>query len=126
MNVLTLAVPARHFTVLSSNSRKHWRPKADAAAELRMLGRNAAKVTPRTMQRARCDVTLGWPDRRHRDAHNFYGAIKPIIDGIVTDAGWLPDDSDAYLDGPFARSVYAGVRGKVVVTLAFVELVAAS
>ena len=119
---LTLTVPSRHFSTLSSNSRKHWRVKSDAAAELRMLARNAAKVTPRTFQRARCDVVLGWPDRRDRDAHNFYPAIKPLIDGIVTDGGWLPDDNDRYLDGPFARSTYTGRRGFVVVTLTFSEL----
>ena len=119
---LTISAPSKHFTTLSSNSRKHWAAKSTAARALRDTAAVVAKATPRRMSRARCDVVLGWPDRRDRDAHNFYGAIKPIIDGIVTDAGWLPDDNDRYLDGPFARSVYAGRRGLVVVTLTFTEL----
>ena len=119
---LTITVPSKHVTTLSANSRKHWRTKAAATAELRMLARTAAARTPRRMDRARLDVTLGWPDRRRRDAGNAYPAIKALVDGIV-DSGWLDDDSDAYLDGPFLRSTYAGVRGSVVVTLMFTPLV---
>ena len=53
------------------------------------------------MNRAHVTVTLSYPDRRQRDAHNLMPTIKALIDGMVSPAGGesglLPDDSDIFI-----------------------------
>ena len=119
-HALTISVPTA--LVLSSNRRPHWAKASKVHSELRMLARATASHTKVRMERARCVATLGWPDRRDRDEHNYvHHLLKPLIDGVV-DAGWLPNDSGKHLLGPDPRGCYTGRRGRVVVTLTFTEL----
>ena len=57
------------------------------------------------MDRAHVTVTLGYPDRRKRDAHNLMATVKPLLDGMVSPGvrGILLDDDDAHLEGPDLR-----------------------
>ena len=75
------------------------------------------------MNRAHVTVTLGYPDRRKRDAHNLMPTIKGLIDGLVDPGtrGILPDDSDAHLTGPDLR-VGDVTRGQFTFTFHFEEL----
>jgi hypothetical protein len=93
--------------LLTSNQRLHWREKADRSSRLRLIGlvsgqRYLHKGKP-MLTKQHCTVTIDWPDKRRRDAHNLMPTIKPIIDGLVSDAGLLPDDSDQFLVGPDLR-----------------------
>lgn len=56
------------------------------------------KVPP--LKRARIDAIYEPPDRRKRDAGNYYPTYKAAIDGFV-DAGVLPDDDSEHCKGPF-------------------------
>lgn len=87
-------------TLLTSNQRLHWRPKADRTRAIRDMALVWCRHTrPTKMQAATCAVEIKWPDRRQRDAHNLQPTIKAAIDGIVGDYGLLPGDSDRYLKG---------------------------
>ena len=89
---------------LSANGREHWSVRKARTKVLRdkaKVGALAAHIPP--MSRAHLTVTVHWPDRRRRDVANLSPTIKALVDGMVTDAGLLPDDSDAYLVGPDLR-----------------------
>ena len=94
--------------VLTANHRYHWAAKARLTKALRTRGVMAWRLAGSPQyDRARLVVTLGYPDRRHRDAANLHPTVKALIDGMVHPApgvrGVLPDDSDAYLTGPDLR-----------------------
>lgn len=64
------------------------------------------------MGRALVEVVVSYPDRIGRDAQNYQATMKPLIDGMVhpdlsdrhnPDKGFLVDDNDLYLEGPFIR-----------------------
>jgi crossover junction endodeoxyribonuclease RusA len=96
--VITLAI--NKDTLLTSNQRLHWRPKADRTKAIRDMALVWCRHTrPPKMQAATCAVEVKWSDRRQRDAHNLQPTIKAAIDGIVGDYGLLPGDSDRYLKG---------------------------
>ena len=94
--------------VLTANQRHHWAAKARLTKALRQRGVMAWRLAGSPQHdRARLVVTLGYPDRRHRDAANLHPTIKALLDGMVHPLpgvrGVLPDDSDAYLTGPDLR-----------------------
>lgn len=94
--VITLAI--QRDTLLTSNQRLHWRPKADRTKAIRDMALVWCRHTrPEKMQAATCDVEVKWGDRRQRDSHNVQPTLKAAIDGIVGDYGLLPGDSDRYL-----------------------------
>jgi hypothetical protein len=85
-------------TLLTSNQRLHWRPKAARTRAIREMALVWCRYErPAKMQAATCAVEIKWGDRRQRDAHNLQPSIKAAIDGIVGDYGLLPGDSDRYL-----------------------------
>jgi crossover junction endodeoxyribonuclease RusA len=85
-------------TLLTSNQRLHWRPKADRTRAIRDMALVWCRYERATkMQAATCAVEVKWGDRRQRDAHNLQPSIKAAIDGIVGDYGLLPGDDDRYL-----------------------------
>jgi crossover junction endodeoxyribonuclease RusA len=85
-------------TLLTSNMRLHWRPKAERTRAIREMALVWCRHTrPAKMQSATCDVEIKWGDRRQRDSHNAQPSIKAAIDGIVGDYGLLPGDDDRYL-----------------------------
>lgn len=118
---LTLTIPQR--LILSSNDRRHYRAAAELVAALRALAATAARAELTPMHAATLDIAVGYPDRRRRDTPNMWPTLKPILDGIVTDAGILPDDDDEHLTAlTFRRSRLRCDRGVVVVTLLFAPI----
>lgn len=119
---LTLTIPRR--LILSSNDRRHYHDHRRRVADLRALAATAARHELTPMHAATLDVVIGYPDRRRRDTPNMWPTIKPILDGIVTDARMLPDDDDEHLPSvTFRRSVTPCPRGYVAVTLVFDPIV---
>jgi|GEM_PF-715921 len=109
---MTLTVHATNL--LTANQRAHWAVRARLTRTLR----HAAAISARAqgiepMRRAHLTVHVSWPDRRRRDVHNVMPTIKAIVDGLVQDAGVLPDDDDTHLTGPDLRvtAEMSGLRG---------------
>ena len=89
--------------LLNANQRLHWAPKNRITQQIRsdaLLLAKAAKIPP--LQRIRVDAIYEPPDRRKRDAGNYYPTYKAAIDGLV-DAGVCPDDDSKHVDGPYMR-----------------------
>ena len=98
----TIAIRLHPAEVLNANQRPHWARKARLTASLRARATIAWRQAGSPhMNRAHVTVTLGYPDRRKRDAHNLMPTIKALIDGMVNPAGGesglLPDDSDIFI-----------------------------
>lgn len=94
--------PARQ-ELLNANQRLHWAPKNRITQQIRsdaFLLARAAKIPP--LDRIRVDAIYEPPDRRRRDAGNYYPTYKAAIDGLV-DAGVVGDDDSKHVDGPFMR-----------------------
>lgn len=99
----------RKLILNANQAYSHWGNRSGPAKTLRQRGAVAARRFPR-MDRARVDVVVSYPDRRKRDVFNLYPTMKSYIDGMVdnegggtqsTGAGFLPDDNDTFLSGPF-------------------------
>ena len=58
---------------------------------------------PKGLQRVHITVHVHKTNNRAYDVHNLYGTAKAAIDGLVSDYGLLPDDSNSYLTGPDMR-----------------------
>jgi crossover junction endodeoxyribonuclease RusA len=116
---LTLTIPRR--LILSSNDRRHYHDARRRVAELRALAAYTARsLQLRPMPAATVDVAIAYPDRRRRDAPNLWPTVKPLLDGIVTDAGILPDDDDEHIPSlTFRRSRLACPAGVVIIELTF-------
>lgn len=96
--------------LVSANRRIHHHVRAETCRYWREVGRNLVAFhygTPEDgawLQRARIVVTFRFPTGRVRDCMNLYPyVVKPLVDGMVTDAGLLPGDDDRYLIGPDIR-----------------------
>jgi crossover junction endodeoxyribonuclease RusA len=107
--------------VITANHRDHFRKKAEKTRHLRTIGRLAAADDKSKYGCAHLTVTIGWPDKRRRDAHNIFPTIKALIDGMV-DAGLLPDDDDKHLIGPDLRIASTGSRGVIELNFDFKEI----
>ena len=98
---VTIDVPASEW--LTSNGRYHWIQKARRTRALRLraaLAARAARIPP--MGRAHVTVHVHGRTRTRTDPANAYPAVKAVVDGLV-DAGIIPDDDAAHLDGPDMR-----------------------
>lgn len=86
---------------LNENHRNHWASVASRRRELRRWAAHLAAATraPR-LGRARVTATVRLSAHGRRDPLNWAPTIKPLIDGLV-DAGLLPDDDAAHLEGPY-------------------------
>ena len=87
--------------LLNANQRLHWSQKNRITQQLRGDAFKLAKhhkVPP--LNRIRVDGIYEPPDRRKRDAGNYYPTYKAAIDGFV-DAGVVVDDDSAHVKGPF-------------------------
>lgn len=94
--------------LLTANQRLHWREKADRTRAIRSIAYYEAGMTNRSPAEReggplRCVVTIHYPDRRRRDAHNLMPTVKAAVDGIVDTGRWIPDDSNKWLIGPDLR-----------------------
>jgi crossover junction endodeoxyribonuclease RusA len=119
VTTIEFAVPTAR--ILNANQRLHWSKRAAMTRLLRTeASLHAHDIAP--MSRAHLTVHVGWPDKRRRDVSNIAPTLKACIDGFVSDAGLLPDDSDAYLVGPDLRPFVAGRKGYVVLTFCFEEI----
>lgn len=122
----TIVVKVRSANYLSANDRMHWAEKARRTKVLRQLGQLAwVDAKSPHYERANLTVTITWPDRRKRDAHNAMPTIKALIDGMThpvgSPRGVLPDDSDDYLAGPDLRPAPV-TPGQFTFTFRFEEL----
>ena len=98
---VVIDVPAGEW--LTSNGRYHWAQKARRTRALRVraaLAARAARIPP--MVRARLTGPVPGRPPARTDPANAYPTVKACIDGLV-DAGVLPDDDAAHLDGPDMR-----------------------
>lgn len=131
--VIELDVPSQAVSALSGNRRGPTRSYRQTAAVSRL--REQAYYLARSLKNSgttiehptHCVALLSFPTTRRRDSANFQGAIKPIIDGIVS-AALLPDDDIMHLVGPDIR-IDTSVRtspGTVHVELKFTPLTPAT
>nr|DAY26739.1 MAG TPA: crossover junction endodeoxyribonuclease [Caudoviricetes sp.] len=106
--VIKLDVPSQAVSALSGNRRGSTRSYRQTAAVSRLreqayyLARSLKNSGTTISHPTHCVAWLSFPTTRRRDSANFQGAIKPIIDGIVS-AGLLPDDDITHLVGPDVR-----------------------
>ena len=90
---------------INSNERTHWAVRAEKTRAWRLVAKIAAQNAglPKGLYKAHLTVYVHKTNNRAYDVHNLYGTAKAAIDGLVTDYGLLPDDSNAYLTGPDMR-----------------------
>lgn len=88
--------------LLTMNVQMHHHAKAPivkAWREAAYWGACAWRPTPsgrRFHQKVNVQLVIPFRDRRHRDPHNWYPTVKPIIDGL-TDANCWPDDNEQWV-----------------------------
>lgn len=89
---------------INANQREHWRTRAEKTAQWRGSARTFAVQAklPKRLDHVRIVALLHFRDNRDRDAHNFAGTLKAIVDGLV-DYGLIKDDSTEFLTGPDIR-----------------------
>lgn len=90
---------------INSNERTHWAVRAEKTRAWRLVAKIAAQNAglPKGLERAHITCTIHKTTNRSYDAGNLSPTAKAIVDGLVTDYGLLPDDSNAYLTGPDMR-----------------------
>ena len=91
---------------INSNDRYgHWAVRAEKTRAWRLIARIAAQNAglPQGLERAHITCTVHKTTNRSYDAGNLSPTAKAIVDGLVTDYGLLPDDSNEYLTGPDMR-----------------------
>lgn len=102
--------------LLNANDRSgHWGRRQRLTDALRVTAGWLAKQQriPR-LERAHILAVYQPPDRRKRDPANYYPSVKACVDGMVADAGVLPGDDAAYLDGPDMRLGEPFPKGRLV------------
>lgn len=108
---------------INVNQRQHWAPRARLTRAWRVAGFMAARSAmldglPQ-MKRAHIEARISFARAHSGDVANWYPTIKAVLDGVIGDAGLLPDDSDAHLIGPDMRR---GPKGPQRVELIITEL----
>lgn len=104
-------------SLLNANERTHWARRSRLSREWRERTCWLAKgggIPP--LQRASVVIYIAFGDNRRRDVGNYQPTAKAIVDGLV-DAGVLPDDDDAHLEGPDLRCDAATARRAIRVTI---------
>ena len=120
----TILIRLHPSEVLNANQRMHWAAKARLTASLRGRATIAwRQAGSPQMSRARCTLTVDYPNRRKREVDNLQPTWKALIDGMVNPGvrGLLPDDSDDYLAGPDLRPAPV-TPGRFTFTFTFEEL----
>ncbi len=92
--IFEFKAPTRPWSI-NAERKHHWGWRAAKAK----LWREAAfyawkKQRPKDWEQKPCRIEAVLPvrDSRRRDASNYFGAIKGLVDGLV-DAGCWPDDT---------------------------------
>jgi Holliday junction resolvase RusA-like endonuclease len=105
--------------LLSANDRGHWATKEARRRywhDLTTYMLRNDRGLPRYLdQHVHITITIAWPDRRRRDAANYYNTGKVIVDAVVR-AGYLTDDSDRYVTGPDMRRAYGPHEIRLTIT----------
>lgn len=87
---------------LSSNDRLHWARKAGLTSLWRQTGHHYARfhrdrwITPPVPVNILVTFEVTDPNRR-RDPMNAWPTVKALTDGMVADAGMLPDDDSRWV-----------------------------
>jgi len=100
-------VPAAWVLNVNTSRYARWQTRIGPVANIRQLAgiatqnvmRNSRPQVDPIHERVRCDATLTFASRHHRDIANWYPTAKAALDGVV-DAGFLDDDDTAHVDGP--------------------------
>ena len=110
----TITLPAG-MELLNANDRdSHWARRRRITGALREAAAWLARqqrIPP--LARARITAVYEPPDRRRRDAPNWYPRFKAAIDGLV-DAKVLTDDSDRYVTALEMKCGERFPRGRIV------------
>ena len=114
---ITILAPCKFINL---NARTHWAPKA----QLTKAWRNAAHVAarnaqlPKGLQAVHVVAHIIKPTSREYDVHNLMPTLKAAIDGLVTDYGLIPDDTNKHLTGPDLRQ---GGKGPAAIRITITE-----
>lgn len=121
MTAVTFSFELPQALILNVNQRLHWAPKAQITRDLRAIGALKGRSSGVVLKRP-CilRIVFGWPDNHARDDDNYLPTIKALVDGLVTDAGLLPDDSRHWITERRYRSDITR-RGCVEIGLTFEE-----
>ena len=113
-----IEMPAGMALLNVNDHTGHWGKRQRLAEDLRVRAGWLAKGQriPR-LERAHVLGVYEPPDRRRRDPSNYLPSFKACIDGIVTDAGVLPDDDAEHLDGPDMRLGPVHPKGRLVLVI---------
>ena len=99
---LILEIPADLWQ--SSNQRLHHMERARRTKQVRtlagLLGRQHLTPEPGPVH---VMAFIAAPKASRADVGNTYPTVKACVDGALTDAGIIPDDSDEHLIGPDMR-----------------------
>lgn len=90
---------------INSNERTHWAVRAEKTRAWRLVAKIAAQKAglPKGLERAHITCTIHKTTNRSYDAGNLSPTAKAIVDGLVSDYGLLPDDSNDHVVGPDMR-----------------------
>jgi len=112
---------ASELPMLNLNQRYHWAKKAQLTKHWRRLALTNAMAAdlPRNLSRVHIIAHVTKPTNRQYDVHNLMPTLKACVDGLVTDYGLLPDDTNAHLIGPDLRQ---GGKGDAGITITITEL----
>lgn len=91
---------------INSNERYgHWAVRAEKTRAWRLVAKIAAQNAglPKGLERAHITCTVHKTTNRSYDAGNLSPTAKAIVDGLVSDYGLLPDDSNEHVVGPDMR-----------------------
>ncbi len=109
---MTATIPGWLPEQMANGSHGHWsqrQKKLTQAANMAYWHAKQAGWTPLTT-RARLDIVLVFPQRRHRDHDNLVSRCKGLIDGIKP---FVVDDCTDWLDLHVSARVEAGCRAVV-------------
>lgn len=102
---------------INANDKRHWAPQAKLVKAWRHGAHIMARhqKLPKGLQRVQVDAYVWKKTRVRYDPHNLMLTLKPVVDGLVTDYGLIPDDSSEYLTGPFIHHGGYGTEKLVLV-----------
>lgn len=120
MTTWTVTVQSE-LPMLNLNQRMHWAKKAQLTKHWRRLAYVNAMAAdlPTNLGRVHIVAHVTKPTNRQYDVHNLMPTLKACVDGLVTDYGLLPDDTNQHLIGPDLRQ---GGKGEPGVTITITEL----
>ena len=116
----TLTVQSE-LPMLNLNQRLHWAKKAQLTKHWRRLALTHAMAAdlPLNLNRVHIIAHVVKPTNRQYDVHNLMPTLKACVDGLVTDYGLLPEDTNKHLIGPDLRQ---GGKGEPAIIIEITEI----